>query len=706
MHEIAEVVAIDVSRNPSFDREEILEDPLDALKICSSLITTTTTKTAFFRVEYITHIVLAHYSVKEFLLSDRIQRGPVARYGLQAAACHNALAMACLNYLDQFQETEPMEEMMSQEFKLAGYSANSWYRHARKAGDQTAEVDQLALRLFSKDNPAYFNWIRIHDPEFLPKLLGAPQILDTPSPLYYASLLGLEVLVTMLLANGADVNVYGGIEGNALRAAISNGHEGIVRILINAGANVGPDRKSEGALHDAVTRVNCTSSVVSMLLESGAPTSTVDARNMTPLHYCVERNNSTMAIQLINAHVPIDVRVHRNGYRVRTSARPDFHQPIPLTSEGIETGLTPLHLAALTGKVGMTKLLLEYGADPNALSDFHETPMHLAFGGKLSGPEYLDHWRMVSSRDFPCSKQRRRKTLIRASYDELIEVQNVLLEDSRTSPNMRDYLGESPLHHIPYGKPDVTNWVRRLVSHGADPTCCNLSKQTPLHFASRAGDHESVKILIDLSAKVGQEDGQGLNALHYAARAGSYETMVAILETEQAKMAGLVASKDRNGKNVLHHLFDESRAVSVETVHWLLSQGADSLAVDISENTPLASLIRKPRAHDSEIARLLLAITGTALYSNSKGQNLGHLYATKGRGGNHDILVLLHNHGVDFAKKDCEGKTILHTAATHGSLHRGLLDYVVNTIGLPVAEQDNHGRNALQYATERAMGRV
>jgi hypothetical protein len=36
---VAEVIAIDVARDPAFDREEVLEDPLEALDICSSLVT-------------------------------------------------------------------------------------------------------------------------------------------------------------------------------------------------------------------------------------------------------------------------------------------------------------------------------------------------------------------------------------------------------------------------------------------------------------------------------------------------------------------------------------------------------------------------------------------------------------------------------------------------------------------------------------------
>jgi hypothetical protein len=39
VNEIAEVVAIDETRERVFDEEEVLQDPLDALEICSSLVT-------------------------------------------------------------------------------------------------------------------------------------------------------------------------------------------------------------------------------------------------------------------------------------------------------------------------------------------------------------------------------------------------------------------------------------------------------------------------------------------------------------------------------------------------------------------------------------------------------------------------------------------------------------------------------------------
>jgi hypothetical protein len=44
IEEVAEAVAIDVARDPAFDRDEVLEDPLEAMNICSSLVTVTTNR--------------------------------------------------------------------------------------------------------------------------------------------------------------------------------------------------------------------------------------------------------------------------------------------------------------------------------------------------------------------------------------------------------------------------------------------------------------------------------------------------------------------------------------------------------------------------------------------------------------------------------------------------------------------------------------
>ncbi|KAF1964419.1 hypothetical protein BU23DRAFT_585581 [Bimuria novae-zelandiae CBS 107.79] len=109
VNKIAEVVAIDTKRDPAFDRDEVLEDPLDALHICSSLVTiTVNNEHDDYKLEDVSReiVTLAHYSVKEYLISDRIWTREAAKYGMRDNVCHDAIVRSCLGYLLQFEQSE------------------------------------------------------------------------------------------------------------------------------------------------------------------------------------------------------------------------------------------------------------------------------------------------------------------------------------------------------------------------------------------------------------------------------------------------------------------------------------------------------------------------------------------------------------------------------------------------------------------------
>jgi hypothetical protein len=99
------------------------------------------------------------------------------------------------------------------ECKLAYYSPMSWTSHARKAAARVAEMKQAAPHLLSRDNVAYLNWIRKHNPEGVwdayERFTLGRSMDEIPNSLYYASFLGLEEVVRLLLHKGADVTARG-----------------------------------------------------------------------------------------------------------------------------------------------------------------------------------------------------------------------------------------------------------------------------------------------------------------------------------------------------------------------------------------------------------------------------------------------------------------------------------------------------------------
>jgi hypothetical protein len=272
VEEVAEVVAIDLARNPAFDCDEVLEDPLEVLDICSSLITITTVEKIWDRPG--TQIVaLAHYSVQEYLMSDRIKQGPAKQYSMQEAECHDEIAKASLKYLMELQQPFSAKDLKTH--RLARYSAKFWSHHFRKTADKMGGTSHLALTLFSRDNPAYFTWIQLSAGNVPgPSSLGRKRLQRTETPLYYAAQLGLRTIVRLLLDAGAEAQ--DGCFENALQAASAEGKEQMVKILLDEGAEI--NKQSSALYGNALQTASAKGHecIVKILLDEGAD---VNAQN-------------------------------------------------------------------------------------------------------------------------------------------------------------------------------------------------------------------------------------------------------------------------------------------------------------------------------------------------------------------------------------------------------------------------------------------
>jgi ankyrin repeat protein len=126
------------------------------------------------------------------------------------------------------------------------------------------------MGLLTREEPAYLNWLRLHDPDRPweePNLeKSADNIL---MPLYYAAMLGLSTITRLLLDAGADVNAQGELFSNALQVALWGGHEQVVKMLLNKGADVNAQGGHFGNALQAASEGGH-EQVVKTLLDAGA----------------------------------------------------------------------------------------------------------------------------------------------------------------------------------------------------------------------------------------------------------------------------------------------------------------------------------------------------------------------------------------------------------------------------------------------------
>jgi hypothetical protein len=258
LDEIVEVIAVDIEDDPKFDPENRLLEPRNILTICSSLVTTAASE-----------LRLAHFSVKEYLVSDRVP----TEYSIANCAQEN-IARTCLTYLLYFKGPCLLTSDNIKEFPLARYAAEHWMHHARMAGKDADRTYLLIMELFQSKRDAYINWIRLFEPDrpwIDPDLTRSLE--SVPSPLYYASLEGLIKSSGQLVEKGAEVNAEGGRHNNALQAASHRGHDAVVQRLLEVGAEVNAQGGYFGnALQAASYRGH--DAVVQQLLEAGADVNT------------------------------------------------------------------------------------------------------------------------------------------------------------------------------------------------------------------------------------------------------------------------------------------------------------------------------------------------------------------------------------------------------------------------------------------------
>ena len=359
--ELAEILAIDfnVAGTPKLNPGWRWDDHEEAvMSTCSSLVMIVDDKDksgGAGKVEDSRIVQFSHFSVKEFLMSDRLAESSreiaVSQYHIQLEPAHAILTQACLGVLLRLDDRINRDNIKG--FPLASYAAQYWDDHARFGNVSSAIKDEMEC-LFDPDKPHFSAWLWIYNKD----LGGNSMSTVSPEkpegvPLYYAARFGFRDLTAHLLAEYPDdVRVRGGSFVTPLHASAARGYLDVCSLLLDHFPN--PDIP-EGRYNQTVLHLISHEGHLEIgkyLLHRGADIDAQERDGWTPLYIAVLCGQLEFARMLLE-----------RGAAVHT---PDH------------IGQTPLHVASREGFVQAVRLLLEHGADLHVRNHDGRTPSEVA----------------------------------------------------------------------------------------------------------------------------------------------------------------------------------------------------------------------------------------------------------------------------------------------------------------------------------------
>ncbi|KAL9611923.1 MAG: hypothetical protein Q9167_003446 [Letrouitia subvulpina] len=304
---------------------------------------------------------LIHPSIRIFLQPSRhLRTSPLFQFTVHESNSHYEIVETCLACLLHWRYKDLDGITASTDY--LSYAAQYWYTHLGKVDDyRKDELQHRSLDIGIFDGLFSF-WLKTYDPD-----LGEGRkagLTAIPTPLYYASLLDLPIVITRLINQGYDVNAPGGKHNRPLLAAIETDSAAAVKLLLSKGANCNARYKNkDNGLIRAIRKRNnkqCEATlkeneeIIQRLLDAGANLEVQCRRTKeTALHTAVKNNSGDIRIvkKLLDAGADIE-------------ARDAF-------------GKNPLVWAAQYNNINAIKILLSSGANVKVCDLAGNTVMHL-----------------------------------------------------------------------------------------------------------------------------------------------------------------------------------------------------------------------------------------------------------------------------------------------------------------------------------------
>ncbi|KAF4461453.1 hypothetical protein FALBO_11747 [Fusarium albosuccineum] len=542
--ELIDGIAVQLSDTPRFNPKRKLKN-IDAIQqVCpgfTELDMDPDTPEATVRI--------AHFSVREYLESERIRNSTHADFfSVTQQHADTQVACICLSILLESASLRP------DDFALTRYAARYWTDHFLD-GVKHHPADALVLRLFRGNEGLFENWVTIWN---IDGCSGKAPHGEIPAPLYYASLLGLDSVVSTLLDDlsfvtssstgdrcnrsslpqvsvedseaisqllvdkDADINATCGEYGSALQAASAQGHDKIVHLLIEKGADVNVVGGYYGsALREASARGY--DKIIQLLLEKGADVNADSGAYGSALYAASAEGHDKTVRLLLERRANVNAESGEFGSALLAASAGGYDEIVQLLLEngadinaGHEYYTSALWVASSGGYDELVRLLLEKGADIDARHEYYGSSLSTA---SANGYDRIVQVLLDEGADMHAEDEEYGGALQAAAYEGRDKTVQLLL-DRGADMNAEGWYGSALQTAICGGHEKHEKIVQLLLDQGADVNAKGGRNGSALQAASKQGYDKIVQLLLDRGADIHAEGGFEGSALKMATNSG------------------------------------------------------------------------------------------------------------------------------------------------------------------------------------------
>lgn len=391
--------------------------------------------------------------------------------------------------------------------------------------------------------------------------VNEPQV-DGATALLWASHTNDLAMAEVLINGGADVSARNRVGASPMLEATINGNADMIALLLRNGADVNATVSATGDTPLMLAARTGIIAAVQVLLDNGAEVNASESWGFTtPLMWAVAQNHAEVARLLVANGANLEAR----SVYIPPGTGRGFEGTLPRERRPEEVGpvvyasgeFTPLLLAARDGRMESVQVLVEAGADVNAIAADGKNGIGLAiFNGSFAIASYLvDQGGDVNQADaqrftplFWAVERRNMETAPNFPWmvtEDPLPLIRKLLEKG-ADPN--HLVNNTPNARMRGGSPRIVfataimraafssdlELVTLLLEFGADPHIKSSDNETTLAAAAGlgwvSGFHkdrslsdrlEIIKILVEMGLDVNWQDNYGISPLMVAGNLGN-----------------------------------------------------------------------------------------------------------------------------------------------------------------------------------------